>query len=127
MGTNIYIRNRSTVKQRLIKQENPEIHIAKNSCGWQLVFASITPEELAEAGLPQSATHLSSVISILNYIELHDIQIVDEYHYTMTLSEFMILILANLHEKSEYADTSPPNPKCFIDAAGHSFMSVDFC
>lgn len=126
MGTNYYIKK----KERKVKE--PDLHIGKNSWGWQFSFQAYEADDYY--GTPE----LKSKEQWLEYIFLNSDSIYDEYNENISFNEFLEILEAkqpgsirkvdgfvNLNHHIECSKTNWAQYS-YLDPEGWSFTTSDF-
>lgn len=115
MSTNYYI------KHKIRKVNEPDLHIGKNSFGWQFSFRAYEADEYYET------PELKSKQQWVEYIFLNSDSIFDEYNQNISFEEFIEL----LKDKSPDSDNLNHHKETcskysYIDSEGWSFTTVEF-
>lgn len=125
MGTNYYIKKRDSER----KINEPDIHIGKNSYGWEFSFQSIP-----ELGL-------TSYQKWIEFIFMNSERIYNEYNENISFEDMLKVFKDNCpgskmynseklnknHHNELKEDKTHYSSKTFVDAEGWSFSEYDFC
>lgn len=130
MGTNYYIKK----KERRVNE--PDLHIGKNSWGWQFSWQFIDEDECY--GNPR----LDTAEKWMEYIFLNSDSIYNEYNENISFEKFVEIVrinkpgsvresdgFVNLNHHIECSKNRPPyyNSKdTYLDKDGWSFSKYDF-
>ena len=127
MGTNYYIKK----KERKINE--PDLHIGKNSWGWQFSFQSY------DADAYYQTPELKSKQQWMEHIFLNSDSIYNEYNENISFEDFLEILEANkpgsirsvdgfinLNHHLECSKTNSCEYS-YLDPEGWSFTTSDFC
>jgi hypothetical protein len=128
MGTNYYVKH----KNRRVCQR--DLHIGKNSYGWQFVWQYQYGDE--DYNIPE----LASKQDWLEYLLVHDSEIYNEYDEQVSFLDFVTMLntkcpgskreqdgFVNKNHTVECLKDEYSPDKWFVDVEGWSFSKQDFC
>lgn len=119
MGTNYYMRTRSTTC-KCCQRANEEdiIHIGKSSWGWTFSFMGYTKEW----HVPRIESYKDWKMTLSN----PDTYIMNEYDEEVSKEEFFEMVEDKQKEKGNRNHAEDYTENCFLDKDGYSFNTVWF-